>query len=214
MNKKSIIDYDPLFNVLAVLSFAGALFIAIALPFVFDTPEDVDPPKNGNFDLLRCFSFHYEPIDPTPAFEIKANVENAKANLESAKAIFDEIDKVADSIEIKGYVLEYAGEFYLTMYSNTVEQCGNTLGITASGKMVTTDPTCRTVAVDPSVIPLGTYLIIEGYPSIIWEATDTGSAVKGKHCDLYTDDVAESINFPNVSGAKVWIITDFIGDGK
>jgi len=39
------------------------------------------------------------------------------------------------------------------------------------------------VAVDPSVIPLGTYLYIDGYG--VARAVDTGSAIWGDHVDLF-----------------------------
>jgi 3D (Asp-Asp-Asp) domain-containing protein len=41
------------------------------------------------------------------------------------------------------------------------------------------------VAVDPSVIPLGTHLFIEGYGYAV--AADIGGAVKGNRVDLFLD---------------------------
>lgn len=143
-----------------------------------------------------------EAPDVSLAFEIKANRTIAKAKIDCALALMAKID----ALEPEAIKLEYAGEFYLTMYAATVEQCGNSLGITASGRKVTDDPTCHTVAVDPSVIPLGTYLIIEGYPGIVFRADDTGSAINGYDIDIYTESESESKTFNNVSGAKVWII--------
>jgi 3D (Asp-Asp-Asp) domain-containing protein len=113
-----------------------------------------------------------------------------------------------DALEPEAITLEYVGEFYITCYAATLEQCGSTSGITASGRKVTEDPTCHTVAVDPSVIPLGTYLIIEGYPGIVFRADDTGSAINGYDIDIFTTSESESKTFNNVSGAKVWIIKD------
>lgn len=62
-------------------------------------------------------------------------------------------------------------------------------GITASGRAAQ----YGVVAVDPSVIPLGTKLYIEGYGTAI--AGDTGSAVKGNIVDLYLDNYNDAINF-------------------
>lgn len=45
------------------------------------------------------------------------------------------------------------------------------------------------VAVDPSVIPLGTRLYVEGYGNAI--AADTGSAIKGNRIDLCFDTLSE-----------------------
>lgn len=51
------------------------------------------------------------------------------------------------------------------------------------------------VAVDPSVIPLGTRLYVEGYGSAI--AGDTGSAIKGNRIDLCFDTLAECNAYGN-----------------
>ncbi len=49
------------------------------------------------------------------------------------------------------------------------------------------------VAVDPSVIPLGTRLYIEGYGSAV--AGDIGSAIKGDRIDLFMETESECISF-------------------
>lgn len=144
----------------------------------------------------------YTPADVSFAFECKENKEEAKAVLDNLAEIFETVD----TVEPETNKLIYVGKFYITMYAATVEQCGNDLGITASGRKVTDDPTCHTVAVDPAVIPLGSYLIIDGYPGIIFRADDTGSAISGYDIDIFTTDEAESKTFNNQSGVKVWII--------
>jgi len=62
-------------------------------------------------------------------------------------------------------------------------------GGTASG--LPTGP--GVVAVDPTVIPLGTRMFIPGYGSGI--AADTGTAIKGLRIDLW---------FPTLSQAESW----------
>lgn len=64
-------------------------------------------------------------------------------------------------------------------------------GITATG---TTPKQGRTIAVDPSVIPLGTKVRIDfpapfDYMDGTYIAEDTGSAIKGKKIDIYFDSV-------------------------
>ena len=49
------------------------------------------------------------------------------------------------------------------------------------------------VAVDPSVIPLGSKLFVEGYGYAI--ASDTGSAIIGMKIDLYMNSSAECFSF-------------------
>lgn len=76
---------------------------------------------------------------------------------------------------------------------------GRTLTVTATGYAInghtaTGAPTgWGIVAVDPSVIPLGTRMTIPGYGSGV--AADTGSAVRGATIDLW---------FPTVAQARAW----------
>ncbi|MFY9421658.1 MAG: 3D domain-containing protein, partial [Bacilli bacterium] len=51
----------------------------------------------------------------------------------------------------------------------------------------------RTVAVDPSVIPYGTRLIINGRSGYI--AEDCGGAIKNNRIDIFMNDYQEAINF-------------------
>jgi len=74
------------------------------------------------------------------------------------------------------------GEFRYTYYDSCIKCCGKTDKITFTG--VIADST-RTVAVDKNVIPLGSYLYIEGIG--IRRAEDTGGLVKGKLIDIYVD---------------------------
>lgn len=198
--------YDKFFDALAVLTVVGVVFIVFAAPFAVAIDEPEQTPHNLNLGVMadvKNAAASVEPFDPTPAFEFKAAKEAAKANIDGALAIMETVNELQPEV----IALEYAGTFYLTMYAATVEQCGNTLGITASGKKVTTNPECHTVAVDPKIIPLGTKLIIEGYDGIVFEATDTGGDIKNYWIDVFTDSESESKQF-NPTYAKVWVIKD------
>ena len=62
-------------------------------------------------------------------------------------------------------------------------ECGTGDGITFTGTQATVG---RTVAVDPAVIPLGSWLYIQG---IGWRrAEDAGGAVKGNIIDIYVGE--------------------------
>lgn len=192
--------YERIFNGMAVATVIGVGFIVASLPFVFDEPEEE----------LVSLKYHKPDVDilvpdVSFAFEVEQNREKARTVLNGLENIKETIDSVEPECLPP---LEYVGEFYITMYAATTEQCGNSLGITASGRKVTDDPKCHTVAVDPSVIPLGSYLIIEGYEGIIFRADDTGSAINGYDIDIFTTSESESKTFNNQSGVKVWIITD------
>ncbi|HZJ84128.1 MAG TPA: 3D domain-containing protein [Syntrophomonadaceae bacterium] len=60
---------------------------------------------------------------------------------------------------------------------------------TATGK----NPAVGMVAVDPSVIPLGSQLYIEGYGYAV--AADTGGSIKGARVDLFMEDRAQCLGW-------------------
>lgn len=76
-----------------------------------------------------------------------------------------------------------------TAYCHCEICCGKSDGITATGTKATAG---RTIAVDPSVIPYGTEVIINGNTYI---AEDCGASVKGKSIDIYFDSHAEALAF-------------------
>ena len=72
------------------------------------------------------------------------------------------------------------GTFRLSFYCPCTQCCGEQAsGITKSGTTVTEG---RTIAVDTSVIPLGSRVYIDGYGLFI--AEDTGSAIQGNKIDI------------------------------
>lgn len=72
------------------------------------------------------------------------------------------------------------GSFRITHYCPCYACCGSWAGgTTASGTVPTPG---RTIAVDPSVIPIGTKVIINGQ---VYVAEDTGSSIKGKKIDIF-----------------------------
>lgn len=70
---------------------------------------------------------------------------------------------------------------------------------TATGKT----PTVGTVAVDPSVIPLGSRMYIEGYGYAT--AGDTGGSIKGDRLDLFMEERGQCLNWGRRT-VKVYIL--------
>lgn len=70
-------------------------------------------------------------------------------------------------------------EVEATAYCACFKCCGKDDGITATGTKATAG---RTIAVDPSVIPYGAEVVINGHTYI---AEDCGGAVKGNAVDIY-----------------------------
>lgn len=66
--------------------------------------------------------------------------------------------------------------------------------ITATGTTPVRNPNgISTIAVDPSIIPLGSKVYIPGYGEAL--ATDTGGAIKGHRIDLFLNSEDECINW-------------------
>lgn len=70
-------------------------------------------------------------------------------------------------------------------------ECNGCSGVTATGINLSASPNKKVVAVDPSVIPLGSRVWVSGYGEAI--AGDTGGAIKGNRIDLH---------FPNKQAAN------------
>jgi 3D (Asp-Asp-Asp) domain-containing protein len=70
--------------------------------------------------------------------------------------------------------------------------CAGCSGVTATGIDLRNDRSKKVIAVDPSVIPLGSRVYVEGYGEAV--AGDTGGAIKGNKIDLHvpTTDAAYS----------------------
>lgn len=196
--------YERIFNALSVATVAGLLFIGCSIPALAETEEEV----KVNSSPMTMPQMTVAMPDLSKAKQKKA-AEDAWTKLSEANALIE----IATSVKEPRYFdvpeLIYVGNFYITMYAATVEQCGNSLGITASGKKVTEDPTCWTVAVDPKVIPLGTYLKIDlpGYENVTFQATDTGGDIKNYWIDVFTESESLSKTF-NPTYAEVWIIEE------
>jgi 3D (Asp-Asp-Asp) domain-containing protein/LysM repeat protein len=77
-----------------------------------------------------------------------------------------------------------------TAYTASCEGCS---GITATGVNIKDNPDKKVISVDPSVIPLGTEVYVEGYGYAI--AADTGGAIKGNKIDVFIPDKQDAINW-------------------
>lgn len=79
---------------------------------------------------------------------------------------------------------EYLGQFKITYYCPCALCCGKyATGYTSTGTLATEG---RTVAVDPTVIPYGTQVVIDGLGEFI--AEDCGGAIKGNIIDVFMID--------------------------
>jgi len=77
-----------------------------------------------------------------------------------------------------------------TAYTASCEGCS---GITSTGINLLENPDAKVISVDPSVIPLGSKVYVEGYGEAI--AGDTGGAIKGNKIDVFIPSKEDAINF-------------------
>lgn len=113
--------------------------------------------------------------------DIKAKEAAKKAAAEKAKK---EAAKKAEASEQTADQSQPSGQTMMmeaTAYSSDPADALGGGSITATGQNLLENP--MAVAVDPSVIPLGTRLYVEGYGEAY--AVDTGSAIQGNIIDVH-----------------------------
>lgn len=77
-----------------------------------------------------------------------------------------------------------------TAYTATCHGCS---GVTSTGVDLNADPNAKVIAVDPTVIPLGTKVYVEGYGYAT--AADTGGAINGNKIDVHVPTKSEAQNW-------------------
>lgn len=82
----------------------------------------------------------------------------------------------------------------LTMSASAyTASCSGCSGYTATGINLNANPNMKVIAVDPSVIPLGSKVWVEGYGEAV--AGDTGGAIKGNRIDLHFPNKKSALAF-------------------
>ncbi|WP_430609242.1 3D domain-containing protein [Enterococcus sp. DIV0876] len=123
----------------------------------------------------------------TDAKAEKKTTENASSDETATKTEEASTSEATDSSDYSGTTLTMESTAYSSDPADTLG--GGT--VTATGQNLLENP--MAVAVDPSVIPLGTRLYVEGYGEAI--ASDTGGAIKGNIIDVH---------FPTNTQAEQW----------
>ena len=137
--------------------------------------------------------------------EVKREIAEEKVLKEPVNGIIEEGARTT-FVSSRGQVTRFvrALKMTATAYDATFESCGKhpdhpQYGITYSGLRVRPG----IVAVDPKVIPLGTYLYVEGYGEAL--AADIGSAIKGNRIDLYYESPADVAKYGKRT-VKVYVL--------
>ncbi|MCM0647996.1 3D domain-containing protein [Clostridium swellfunianum] len=147
----------------------------------------VDSSSSGINDVKSALQTLNSLIPQLSTASVKAKAKDyvAKGNTKLA----DLIAKAAQESQ----PASNSSDTYKATYSMTATAyAGGTL--TAMGLKPIRDPNgLSTIAVDPTVIPLGSKVFIPGYGYAI--ASDTGGKIKGNIIDLYMNSVAECITW-------------------
>ena len=72
-------------------------------------------------------------------------------------------------------------------------ECEGCIGITKTGVDLNANPDAKVIAVDPSVIPLGSKVYVEGYGYAT--AEDTGGAIKGNRIDVFVPEQNDALQW-------------------
>jgi len=130
----------------------------------------------------------------------KENGKEISRKLLSETTVKEKQDKIV-SVGTKGDVIQLASrgeesgkEVYVNSTAYTAS-CNGCSGRTATGIDLKANPNAKVIAVDPSFIPLGTKVYVEGYGYAV--AGDTGGSVKGQKIDVFFSTKAEAYRWGN-----------------
>lgn len=93
-------------------------------------------------------------------------------------------------------------EIYVNSTAYTAN-CNGCSGFTATGMNLKSNPGAKVIAVDPSIIPLGSKVYVEGYGYAI--AADKGNAIKGNKIDVFFSSTSEAYRW-GVKRVKIRVL--------
>ncbi|CAH0146390.1 Cell wall-binding protein YocH [Peribacillus sp. Bi96] len=139
------------------------------------------------------------PVEKAEPVKKAEPVEQAKPT-EQAKPV-EQSEKTDTNNESKDQAgVEKELTVRATAYTASCQGCS---GTTATGVDLKANPNAKVISVDPSVIPLGSKVYVEGYGYAT--AADTGSAIKGNRVDIFIPNEQDANNW-GVKNVKVQIL--------
>lgn len=150
-----------------------------------DMNDNITQLKNDKEKLQVDLSTLKTEVKTLQEAEKKQSVKEPTVTKVSAKEKQPKIEQLSTKPSEKTYTME------ATAYT---AYCAGCSGITRWNELdLRANPNMKVIAVDPSVIPLGSKVWVEGYGEAI--AADTGGAIKGHRIDLFV---------PTESAAMKW----------
>ena len=167
------------------------------------------PEETKSYDVSAPEVVEVEPVEEAPVAEEAPAVEEQAPAAEEAPAVEEQApaaeeapvveEQQAPAAEVAPVVEEQAPAaetapagktvtVEATAYSTNQPELSDT---TATGINLNENP--KVIAVDPSVIPLGSTVYIPGQGTFI--AGDTGSAIKGNRIDVHMTDLNQALAF-------------------
>ena len=170
-------------RLILIISVIGWIFMVVSVLTGMTAKADSDPQNDGRL-----------PGDDVPATErcymTDEEVQESFENENIQNALLAKANKIED---VK-----------VTHYCCCVKCCGKDDGITYSGVKATPGVT---VAVDTSIIPLGSDVLVDYGDGVInyYRADDTGSYIKGNKLDLCVSSHQEAINLGVRTATVYWV---------
>ncbi|MCR1287513.1 peptidoglycan-binding protein [Shouchella clausii] len=161
--------------------------------------EEASEEPKANQNQEQPATVEEEPVEePQAEPQAKAEPETQQESKkeepaeESAPAKSEQPAEEAPKTEEDSKTTEGTATYQMeaTAYS---ADCNGCSGVTATGIDLKANPNQKVIAVDPSVIPLGSRVYVEGYGEAI--AGDTGGAISGNKIDVFVPSQSDAINF-------------------
>ncbi|MGG1560184.1 LysM peptidoglycan-binding domain-containing protein [Priestia megaterium] len=127
------------------------------------------------------------PAEQTQEEQQQAQAEQAQKEQQQAQAEQAQQQQPAESSQ------QASGKSMTVEATAYTANCAGCSGTTATGVDLKANPNQKVIAVDPSVIPLGSKVYVEGYGEAV--AADTGGAIKGNRIDVFVPSEGDAQQF-------------------
>lgn len=169
--------------------------------------------ENGEDDYIHYEQIKYLEKKEIANIETEKNIEVKNAEKKENIAKIEDI-KVEENSEVVPTEYKEVIELKATAYCLCKKCCGKSeshpeYGVTASGLKIIPGTNMKVIAVDPTIIPLGTEVYVEGLNGAVDYgyaiAADTGSAIKNLKIDLYMDSHEKAYQW-GIKNVKLYVI--------
>jgi 3D (Asp-Asp-Asp) domain-containing protein len=126
---------------------------------------------------------------------------DSTANAETVEAAAQPVENnpepapepASDPVPTETTSTEPAGKEITVEATAYTAECEGCIGITKTGVDLNANPDTKVIAVDPSIIPLGSKVYVEGYGYAT--AEDTGGAIKGNRIDVFVPEQNDALQW-------------------